>query len=92
MLHFLGHQRLGKNKENTKSETNARRSASFSFNAPHLDWVLLQALSFTDLKKIQENDAYPMGHIEQGDCCFLCRKYFCKSRSVKFCNSYSINW
>lgn len=51
VLHFLGHQRLGKNKENTKSETNARRSASFSFNAPHLDWVLLQALSFTDLKK-----------------------------------------
>lgn len=51
VLHFLGHQRLGKNKENTKSETNARRSASFSFNAPHLDWVLLQALSFTHLKK-----------------------------------------
>lgn len=51
VLHFLGHQWLGKNKENTKSETNARRSASFSFNAPHLDWVLLQALSFTHLKK-----------------------------------------
>ena len=93
MLHFWGHQRLGKNKENTKSETNARRSASFSFNALHLDWVLLCRLFLLlTSKKFKKMMPIPWGVLSKVIVAFFAGNVFARvEKSVKFCNSYLMN-